>query len=211
MKKIAWLCIVLMLGGCATPEAYQAYTASIQGIATARANALAAQTTAIMQLASGGDATTKTVAVLMLALQAGSKDNIQVEPPRNEALQWAQVLLPTVTALGMGYWGFQLGKVQSNNAASVSIAGYQAMNGIADSGFSAVSQFKPIPIDWAGIGSLQPNVTTNTSLTNTGNGVIGSGTADNRVSTVTTTTTTTDNSDRSDRSVTNPVPISAGP
>ena len=183
MKKIAWVCIVSMLGGCATPEAYQAYAASVRDIAASNAQAQNAQNAAIMQLAGGGDATTKTVAVLMLALGIGNKQQAIVEPPRNEALQWAQVLLPTVTALGMGYWGFQLGKTQSNNAASVSIAGYGAMNGIADSGFNAVGQFKPQPFDWSGLASLQPNVTTTTSttLTNTGNGVIGSGAVDNRV------------------------------
>ena len=183
MKKIAWVCIVSMLGGCATPEAYQAYATSVRDIAASNAQAQAAQNAAIMQLANGGDATTKTVAVLMLALGLGNKQQAIVEPPRNEALQWAQVLLPTVTALGMGYWGFQLGKTQSNNAASVSIAGYGAMNGIADSGFNAVGQFKPAPFDWSGLASLQPNVTTTTSttLTNNGNGVIGSGAVDNRV------------------------------
>ena len=181
MKKIAWVCIVSMLGGCATPEAYQAYATSMRDIAASNAQAQAAQNAAIMQLAGGGDATTKTVAVLMLALGIGNKQQAIVEPPRNEALQWAQVLLPTVTALGMGYWGFQLGKTQSNNAASVSIAGYGAMNGIADSGFNAVGQFKPVPFDWAGLATLQPNNTVTTTLTNNGNGVIGSGQVDNAI------------------------------
>lgn len=182
MKKItAWIAIVAMLAGCATPEAYQAYATSVQGIATANAQAQAAQNAAIMQLANGGDATTKTVAVLMLALGIGNKQQVTVEPPKNEALQWAQVLMPSLTAVGLGYFGYRLGQTQSNNAASVSIAGYGAMGGIADSGFSAVGQFKPQPIDWSGLSLLQPNVTTTTTMTNTGNGVIGSGAVDNRV------------------------------
>ena len=79
----------------------------------------------------------------------------------------------------MGYWGYQLGKVQSNNAASVSIAGYNAMGSIADSGFNAVGQFKPVPFDWSGLAQLQPNNTL--TITNEGNGVIGSGAVDNRI------------------------------
>lgn len=186
MKCIAWLCILATLSGCSTPAAYQAYAASMQGIATARANAQSAQIAALMELANGGDATTKTVAVLMLAMQAGAKDQVNVEPPRNEALQWAQVILPTIATLGMGYFGFRLGQTQSDNAASVSIAGYGAMNGIANSGFNTVGQFKPVPFDWSG---LQPNITTNTTTTTTtneGNGVIGSGSVDNRVTNPTT-------------------------
>jgi hypothetical protein len=174
-----------MLGGCATPEAYQAYATSMQEIARANANAQAAQHTAIMSLASSGDSTTKTVAVLMLALGIGNKQQVIVEPPKNEALQWAQVLLPSLTAVGLGYFGFRLGQTQSDNAAAVSIAGYGAMNGIADSGFNAVGKFKPVPFDWSGLAALQPNVTTTTTSTNTltnqGNGVIGDGTVDNRV------------------------------
>lgn len=165
MKAAAWVALTAMLGGCATPEAYQAYATASQEIARANANAQAAQHAAIMQLAANGDATTKTVAVLMLALGLGNKQQAIMEPPRNEALQWAQVLMPTLTAVGLGYFGYRLGQTQSNNAASVSIAGYGAMNGIADSGFSAVGQFKPVPFDWSGLAALQPNVTS--AVTNT--------------------------------------------
>ena len=181
MKKIAWVCIVSMLGGCATPEAYQAYATSVRDIAASNAQAQAAQHTAIMSLAAGGDATTKTVAVLMLALGIGKPQQVIVEPPKNEALQWAQVLMPTLTAVGLGYFGYRLGQTQSNNAAATSIAGYGAMNGIADSGFNAVGQFKPAPFDWSGLAALQPNVTSTNTITNTGNGVIGGGAVDNRV------------------------------
>jgi len=182
MKRAAcWLCIVSMLGGCATPEAYQAYAASMRDIAASNAQAQAAQHTAIMHLATAGDATTKTVAVLMLALGVGKPQQVIVEPPKNEALQWAQVLMPTLTAVGLGYFGYRLGQTQSNNAAATSIAGYGAMNGIADSGFNAVGQFKPAPFDWSGLAALQPNNTTTTTYTNTGNGVLGGGAVDNRV------------------------------
>jgi hypothetical protein len=63
----------------------------------------------------------------------------------------------------MGYFGYRLGVTQSNNAADVSIAGYGAMNGIADAGFNAVTAFKLPPLDFS---TLRPNTITNTT-TNT--------------------------------------------
>jgi hypothetical protein len=174
MKRAAWVCLVAMLlPGCSTTQAYQQYALAIQHAAEARSAAQVEQSKAIMQLAMSGDATTKTVAVMLLAMQAGAKEPVLIEPPRNEALQWAQVLMPTITALGLGYWGYQLGKTQSNNAADVSIAGYGAMSGIANGGFTALGQFRPIPFDWSGLAALQPNVTNTTTIG--GDGVIGSG------------------------------------
>ena len=186
MKRTAWLCLVAMiLSGCSTTQAYQQYALAIQHAAEARSAAQTEQARAIMQLAIAGDATTKTVAVMLLAMQSGAKEQIQIEPPRNEALQWAQVLMPSLTALGLGYWGFQLGKTQSNNAADVSIAGYGAMSGIANGGYNALVAFKPAPFDWSGLSNLQPSITNTTTIG--GDGVIGAGSISK--DTITTTTT----------------------
>ena len=178
MKKFAVSLLALSLVGCQTAS-YQQYADAQAQIARYRAESAAAMAAAMSTMAYHGDATSKTVAIVMLGLRAGQMDSVNISPPQNEALQWAQVLLPTVATLGLGYWGYQLGKVQSNNAASVSIAGYGAMGSIADSGFNAVGNFKPVPFDWSGLAQLQPNVTT--TITNTGNGVIGDGQVDNRV------------------------------
>jgi len=180
MKRLAVSLLALSLVGCQTAS-YQQYADAQAQIARYRAESAAATAAAMSTMAYHGDATSKTVAIVMLGLRAGQMDSVNISPPQNEALQWAQVLLPTVATLGMGYWGYQLGKVQSNNAASVSIAGYNAMGSIADSGFNAVGQFKPVPFDWGGLAQLQPNVTTTTTFTNEGNGVIGSGAVDNRI------------------------------
>lgn len=182
MKLAAWICLVAMLlPGCSTTQAYQQYALAIQHAAEARSAAQVEQSKAIMQLALSGDSTTKTVAVMLLAMQAGAKEQVAIEPPRNEALQWAQVLVPSITALGMGYWGFRLGQTQSDNAANVAIASYGSMENIAGSGFAAVGQFKPIPFDWSGLAALQPNITNTTTIG--GDGVIGAGTVSKPVTT----------------------------
>ena len=169
MKHTAWFCLVAMfLSGCSTTQAYQQYALAIQHAAEARSAAQVEQSKAIMQLALSGDATTKTVAVMLLAMQAGAKEQIAIEPPRNEALAWAQVLMPSLTAIGLGWYGYRVATTQSNNAANVAIASYGSMENIAGAGFGAVTQFKPTPFDWSGLGNLQPNITnTTTNTTNT--------------------------------------------
>lgn len=142
--------LIIALSGCQT-TGYTDYANAMARIAEANASVAREQAQAMERLAQfGASETTRTVAVIMLAMGAQSaKQNVNVAPPQNEALQWAQEILPSISTLALGYWGYHLGKTQSNNAADVSIAGYGAMNGIANSGFNAVGQFKPTPIDWA--------------------------------------------------------------
>jgi hypothetical protein len=156
----------LTLAGCQS-AGYEQYARAMADIAESRASVQRAQMVALTDLARSGDTTARTVAVIMLGLGAGgggfNGQYTYPAPPQNEALQWAQVLLPTVATLGLGYWGYRLGTHQSDNAANVSIAGYGAMQGIAQSGFNAVGQFKPIPFDWS---KLKPDVTITTNITN---------------------------------------------
>jgi hypothetical protein len=104
----------------------------------------------------------------MLALGVQSnKAQVQVQPPQNEALQWMQVLLPTVATLGLGYWGYRLGVHQSDNQANTTIASYNA--------FTAFKPLPQAPIDFS---TVRPNVTTITTNTNEitnrdGNAAIG--------------------------------------
>ena len=177
MKRAAWVCLAAMvLPGCSTTQAYQQYALAIQHAAEARSAAQVEQSKAIMQLAMSGDATTKTVAVMLLAMQAGSKEQVQIEPPRNEALAWAQVLMPSLTAIGLGWYGYRVATTQSNNAANVAIASYGSMENIAGAGFGAVTQFKPAPFDWSGLANLQPNITNTTTTSIGGDGVVNGGT-----------------------------------
>jgi len=160
--------LVIALAGCQT-TGYQDYADAMARIAEANASIAREQTRAMQELAQhGGDQTTRTVAVVMLALGAqNGRQNQQIAPPQNEALEWARILVPSLSTLAMGYFGYRLGVHQSDNNADVSIAGYGAMQGIATGGFNAVTAFKPLPIDWSGLAGLRPNITTTTTTTNT--------------------------------------------
>lgn len=177
MKKPCLTILTICLTGCQTTS-YEQYAIAMARIAEAKASVQREQAQALIALAHGGDATSKTVAVIMLGLGAGGGVNgggqyPTVQPPQNEALQWAQVLLPTVATLGLGYWGYKLGTHQSDNAADVSIAGYNAMFGIANSGFNTVATFKPVPFDWS---KLPPTTTTTNNISNRdGNVIVGTG------------------------------------
>jgi hypothetical protein len=165
MKATAWT-LVVMLTGCQT-TGYQDYADAMARIAEAQASIAKEQMFAMRQLAeNGGDQTTRTVAVVMLALGAqNGQRQVQLAPPQNEALEWARILVPSLSTLAMGWFGYRLGMTQSDNAADVSIAGYGAMQGIAQGGYNAITAFKPLPIDWSGLAGLRPNTTTTTTTT----------------------------------------------
>jgi len=189
-------CLIGCLSGCATPG-YDRYADAIAKQAEYRADVERERAKAIIALAQGGDATTRTVAVLMLAMQQGSTQSAQIEPPRDQALAWASLIVPSATALAGGYFGYRLGITQSNNSAATSIAGYGTMGSIAGAGFGAASSIagaglsalKPLPsaaIDWPSIiAAMQPAVTTTIG----GDGVVGAGTISKPTTTTTTTTT----------------------
>lgn len=189
MRRILAATLSTCLVGCqSTQLAYQDYANALARIAEAQASVQREQAQALKELAHSGDATSKTVAVIMLGIGAGNGGQRYEKPapPQNEALQWASIILPSISTLALGYWGYQLGKTQSNNAANVSIAGYGAMEGIAGQGFNAVGQFKPQPFDWSGLANLRPNETTNTTTITVENrdGAVSTGSgnasADNR-------------------------------
>jgi hypothetical protein len=216
MRRTASLLLTTYLAGCAAPGGYVEYTQAVTAQSLAYAEVQAKTNAAILAMANAGDATTKTVAVMLLAMQSNRVQTLPVEPPRDQVLQWAAVIMPSVTALAGGYFGYRLGVTQSNNQAAttqssystlgqVATGGYTSNALIAGAGFGTLAEFKPSAPDWASvIGSLQPNVnttnTTNTSITNSagGDAVMGAGTIRKP------TTTTTDNSTRT--TTTNPAP-----
>jgi len=172
MRTTAALIILCMTGGCQS-AGYQQYADAMARIAESNASVAREQTAAMMRLAEfGGDQTTRTVAVIMLAMGgAQNKQQVQVAPPQNEALQWASVLASPLTAITLGLWAYKANKHAVDASSDTTIAGYNAMQGIAQSGFNAVGSFKPVPIDWS---KLPPVNQTSIDITNgAGQVVIG--------------------------------------
>jgi hypothetical protein len=211
MKRILFLLLIpFLLLGCANPE-YIKYldvqskiesdrANSVSAEATAKHNADAEKYKAMAAIAAGGDQTAKVAAVMAIALGQASAPQTPQEPratlqapPINQALQWASVLVPSLTNMvGMNY-AFRTSEVQSNNAREVSVStngaftsmgtnikdtaasGFTASHGIAVSGFNSI----------ATVASLIQAPTTIT-----GDAVIGSGVL---TKTDSHNTTTTDN------------------
>lgn len=155
MVLVSGLCI--SLSGCATGQ-YDAYVKANTELATARANADAARYKALSDIAGSGDSSSKIAAVMALALGGGGTNSApqQIEAPRNEALQWASILVPSLTQIvGMDY-NYRMNKTQSDNAREVAIStnstystmggqiastaatGANATQGVANAGFTAM-------------------------------------------------------------------------
>lgn len=203
--KLAFALAPILLVGCASSKDYAAFLAAQQSVAVQHAEAAKSRYQAMALIANSGDASSKTAAVMAMAMV--QQPNIQLPPPpEGAALKWASVLLPAITNLGSGYFGYRLGVTQSNNAASTTIAGYNTFGTMATAGYAALADTSSAGfaanngIATAGFGSNatlgsfiqapQPNVTLS------GTGVIGSGTYS---APVTTTTTTTSNSNNTSR------------
>lgn len=135
MKKVIVTIVGLMvLTGCASHSEYYAAIEranALQVEATqAKADADAERISALTLLAESGDESTKVAAVVSLALmnQQGERQAtmIQPRPQQSEALQWAKTLVPFAGLAMQSYYGYSLGKVQSDNNAAVAISGQEA-------------------------------------------------------------------------------------
>jgi hypothetical protein len=174
MKRVLAGMMMLAIGGCATPG-YDQYAAAIKQMAAQQAAAQIAAAEAIKVIAASGDTTAKAIAVLMLGLQSGQQRQVQMEPPRDNALQWASVILPSLTAVAGGYFGYRVAVTQSNNATTVANHSYDTIGGISLAGFNAISEFKPVPVDFAGlVKSLPPSTVETVNIG--GDGVVQGGT-----------------------------------
>src|SRR5262245_5249547 len=174
--------MALFATACATQAVDPNYMLQLQHVADVqRAYAAAEQAryTALAELARTGDTTSRTAAVLALALAGGSNARPDFKlpvPPENDAdraYKWAALLVGPLSNVGFGYFGYRLGVTQSNNNAATTIAGYNTFGTIANSGFNANAS-----IAGAGFGSLgtlaaqlQPSNTYNLGR----DGVIGAG------------------------------------
>lgn len=199
MKQAAALIALAVLTGCAsTNKDYVALLTAQQAVAVQNAEAAKARYNAMAEIARTGDAASKTAAVMAMAMV--QIPHVQLPaPPENEAFKWASILLPAVSNLGTGYFGYRLGTTQSNNAAATTIAGYNTFGQMATGAYTALGATAAAGFNSnATLGSFiqapQPNITLS------GTGVIGNGSYSAPVTTTTTTnTTTTSNSNNTNR------------
>ena len=199
--KLLLIPAVAVLAGCTSMDKqYAAHLAAAQSIAQANALASQEKVRQIGEIArASADPSSKTAAVMALAFVQTPQSQLPA-PPESQALKWASVLLPAVTNLGAGYFGYRLGVVNSDNAAATTIAGYNSFSNIANGGFNAVGNVANSGLAAIGgtasagfaanstiagfIQAPQPNITLS------GTGVIGNGSYSAPVTTNTTTTTT---------------------
>ena len=194
--KILLIPAVAILAGCTSMDKqYAAHLAAAQSIAQANALASQEKVKQIGEIArASADPAAKTAAVMALAFVQTPQSQLP-PPPESQALKWASVLLPAVTNLGAGYFGYRLGVVNSDNAAATTIAGYNAFSSMAGSGYAAINGTASAGFAAnAGIAGFiqapQPNITLS------GQGVIGAGSFNAPVTTTTTTTTNSNNTSR---------------
>jgi hypothetical protein len=153
--RLTPVAIILCLGGCQTTldpnyalqlESYRLTITSQQNVEIAKARAEEARYNAMATIAERSDGPTKSMAILALALARGGEASakpIEVHLPRipetqeDRALKWASVFAGPTTALVTSYFGYQLGKTQSNNQAQTTQASY-----------AALVAFKPQPVDF---------------------------------------------------------------
>jgi hypothetical protein len=156
MKYIVFgLCVTLT--GCATTldpnyaiqlESYRLTITSQQNVEVARARAEEARYQAMAQIAERSDGATKSMAILALALGGRGESStrpVEVQLPRipetqeDRALKWAAIFSGPTTALVSSYFGYQLGKVQSNNQAATTQSSYAALVSMKP------APFQPLP------------------------------------------------------------------
>lgn len=175
MKKLIALALAASLVGCASTEEYKLYSSGQAQIETAKYNADAAKYAAMADIARSGTESAKVAAVMALALgaQGSNAQTTRIQAPQpNQALQWAQVLVPSITQVAGMRYNYLSQQTSSNNAARVAESTNATFLGMAGR-----------------IQAPAANVTTTTTTTETlsGFGVLGSGTY---------STTTTDSNDQ---------------
>jgi len=144
--------IGFLLTGCATHEKY--YEA-VKSVEEAKANAQAAQATAIMKLAGDGDAQAKGMALMFFAMQgakAGGNQTVMA-PPVDPVLEWVRVLAGPVTNL----WGIVENNRTQRHASDNSVALQQInMGTLGNVANTAITQPPVVIGPTEGFGTLYP-------------------------------------------------------
>ena len=219
MKTLAPLLFALFaLTGCASND-YAAYGKAQSDVAQAKAQADTARYTALAQIAQSGTESSRIAAVMALALGNGAQSQAtQIAAPQpSQALQWAQVLAPSLTSIASMHYSSRAAMASAESAARVSESTNATFVGIASkiqAPVTVVPQTITPVLPQANVSTVtttstdnhavttasntssanQANTTTTnanpTTVTLSGTGVVGSGTATTSANPVTTTTTT---------------------
>jgi hypothetical protein len=177
MKSLTLLPLLslLVLAGCANPE-YAQYSKAQTDIAIARHTADAAKYKAMADIAAQGDSSAKVAAVMAMAL-GGNTNSAQTSiqaPQASAALQWASILVPSLTQVAGMRYNYLSTQTQSNNAAAVAISTNGTFASMGNSIGSAGVAGNTALADMAGkIQAPAANITTTTTLS--GTGTLGSG------------------------------------
>jgi hypothetical protein len=150
--KAVLLCVLLIMGGCASSNSL--YYEAVQKTAEANARAAQAKFDALSQIASSGDGQAASAAVMALALTQTS--SVQPIPQKSEAIQWASILASPVTSLGMMWMQADSAKTMARYNAQVDLASvradaqtqqalYGSFTDISSAGFSAVGNVDYTP------------------------------------------------------------------
>jgi hypothetical protein len=131
VRFLVALAATAVLAGCAsTREMYYGSIDSANAraveIADTRAQAEIARINALVQIAQNGSETSRVAAAMALAFSgqnaAGVPRPIAPQIPQNEALQWAQVLVPAATALAGGYFSYRQATTTAGYSRDVAIS-----------------------------------------------------------------------------------------
>jgi hypothetical protein len=172
MKKLLLALAILSMTGCASTQ-YAKYAEAQQAIATSKSDSEIARYKALSDLAVSGSETAKVAAVMALALgnPQGTASTQHVAAPQNELLQWASLIVPSLTNTAGMYFNFKSNETNSNNAAAVSMSTNDAFVGIAGKIQSPSANVSTVTTTTTSTDSHN----TSADQTMSGTGVLGSG------------------------------------
>jgi hypothetical protein len=183
MKYLA-IILALALTGCASTD-YDSYAKAQGEIARAKSDADTARYTALSEIAKTGTESAKIAAVMALALGSGSTTQAtqQVQAPQaSQALQWAQVLVPSITNIAGLHYASKASTSAAESSARVAESTNAAFLGMAGKIQAPVVAAAVMP---------QANVTTTTTTTTTDNHASSVSTDSHAVATTNANPTTT--------------------
>lgn len=184
MKKLLVILALVGLTGCATND-YKLYAQAQAQVATAKANAEGERFKALSNIATNGTESSKIAAVMALALGNNGQSNAPAlaAPAPNEALQWASILVPSLTNIAGMHYNSKVSMATIDTNARIAES--------TNSTFSSIASKIQAPVAPAANVS---NVTTTTTTSNANQANVATTTSSaNQANTTSSSTTTNAN------------------